>query len=221
MLYYNNVSQDPFVQSLLREIDKHINDEHVHRVSEVKDKEHYLLLKNSTTKKKIKISFLLSPHLEIKIMTKVLNIPENINKDYRCVTILNTTTKADVVSLGKELAEELNINSEYVSNVQDGKPSKILFVSEVKELNETNVFASVIHSVNFENDKVKFTLDNGTTVDITYEQLGKIRVPDNTHMGKWYVKNSDGLVNILAPAKFKAMFTDKMEETHEERIYHN
>lgn len=221
MLYYNNVSQDPFVQSLLREIDKHINDDHVHRVTEVKDKEHYLLLKNSSTKKKIKILFNLTPHIEIKIMSKVLNIPENICRDYRCVTIINTTTKADVASLGKELAEELNTNSEYVSNVQDGKPSKILFVIDPKKLNETNVYASVIHSVNFVDGIVRFTLDNNEIVDMTYDDLSKIRVPDNNYMGKWYVKNSEGLVNILASAKFKAMFTNRIEESHEERIYSN
>lgn len=221
MLYYNNVSQDPFVQSLLREIDKHINDDHVHRVSEVKDKEHYLLIKNTTTKKKIKVSFLQSPQIEIKILSKVLNIPENICKDYRCVTILNTTTKADVVALGKELAEELNTNSEFVSNVQDGKPSKIIFVNDIKLLNETNVFASIIHSVNFVNGIVRFTLDNNEIADITYEQLSKIRVSDSNYHGKWYVKNSDGLINILAKAKFNALFTDNIKESYEERIYHN
>lgn len=221
MLYYNNVSQDPFVQNLLKELDKHVVDDHVIRVTEIRDKEHYLLIKNSTTKKKIKISFLQSPHIEVKVMSKVLNIPENICKDYRCITILNTKTKTDTAALSKSLAEELNTNSEFVSNVQDGKPSKIMFVSDIKDLNETNVFASIIHSVNFVDGIVRFTLDNNEIVDMTYDQLSKIRVPDNNYIGKWYVRNSDGLVNILAPAKFKAMFTNMKEESYEERVYHN
>lgn len=206
MLYYNNVSGNPFVQSLLKEIATHLNEAHVVRASEVKDREHYLIIKDSTTKRKVWIIFM-GKDVEIKIFSRVPNIPENIRTDYRIVLTLNTNRSANIEEIGRIIGMELGKNSEYIADMVNGKPFRITYMEDQEKLNESNVFSSRITSISFDAcNHANFALANGSTVRINCEELGKIRVSDSNYVGKWYVRNSKGLENIFPAAKFDAMF---------------
>lgn len=218
MLYYNNVSNHPFIQSLLKEINKYLCESDVIRATEIKDDRHYLLIKDSATKRKAKIN-ILGKDVEIEIFSKVSNIPKNIRTDYRTTFALKTKESADTKELGNIIGTELGTNSEYITSIINGKPSKIIYLEDQEEINETNVFSSRITSTSFHlHDHVILTLANGSLAKISYEELGKLKIANPNYIGQWYVKNSEGVDNIFPAAKFNAMFCKTKEESYKNRF---